>query len=74
MIINLNFVLLHTTSDNQLSLNFFFIIIHMVFNNSSLFMSMSNLIKIYIHFMDMKLYMLIYFFISMLVDKGKIMT
>jgi hypothetical protein len=74
MIINLNFVLLHTTSDNQLSLIFFFLIIHMVFNNSSLFMSMSNLIKIYIHFMDMKLYMLIYFFISMLVDKGKIMT
>jgi hypothetical protein len=34
-------------------------------------MSMSNLIKINIHFMDMKRDMLICFFISMLVDKEK---
>ncbi len=43
----------------------------MVFDNSSLYMSMSNLIQIYINFMDMKRHMLIYFLISMLVDRGK---
>jgi len=43
----------------------------MVFNNSSLFTSMSNLIEINIHFMDMKKHLLIYFFISMLVDMEK---
>jgi hypothetical protein len=41
----------------------------MVSNNSSLFMSMPNLIKNNMHFMDMKIYMLICFFISMLVGK-----
>ncbi len=34
-----------------------------------IFMSMSNLIEINIHFMDMKRHMLICFFISMLVDR-----
>jgi len=33
----------------------------MVFNKSSLFMSISNLIKFFIHFMDMKSHMLIFF-------------
>jgi hypothetical protein len=37
---HLGFVLLHTTNDNQKKILCF----HMVFNNSSLFMSMSNLI------------------------------
>ncbi len=46
---------------------------HTVFNNLSLFMSMPNLIYIYIHFIDMKRHMLICFFIfmSMLVDSEK---
>jgi hypothetical protein len=34
-------------------------------------MSMSNLIQINIHFMDMKRHMLVYFFTSMLVDREK---
>jgi hypothetical protein len=34
-------------------------------------MSMSNLIQINMHFMDMKRHMLIFFFIFMLVDKKK---
>jgi len=34
-------------------------------------MSMSNLIQINIHFMDMKRHMIICFFISMLVDMEK---
>jgi hypothetical protein len=41
------------------------------FNNSSLFMSMSNLISININIMDMKRHMLICHFISMLVNKEK---
>ncbi len=41
----------------------------MVFNNSLLFISMSNLIKINI--MDMKRHILIYFLICMLVSKKK---
>jgi len=48
-----------TTSDDQ---RFFPLCFHMVFNNSSLFMSMSNLIKINIHFMTMKRDMLMFFF------------
>jgi len=46
-LIKLNFTLLHTINDNQLLFN-------MAFNNSSLFISMLNLISINIHFMDMK--------------------
>jgi hypothetical protein len=38
----------------------------MIINNSSLFMSMSNLILININIMDMKRHMLICLFISML--------
>jgi hypothetical protein len=48
-----------------------FLCFHMVFNNSSLFMSMSNLIYINIHFMDMKRRKLIGFFIFMLVEREK---
>jgi hypothetical protein len=44
---------------------------HMVFNDSYLFMSMSNLIYINIYFIDMKIHMLICFLISMLVDREK---
>jgi hypothetical protein len=44
---------------------------HMVFNNSLLFMSMSNLILINLHFMDMEKHVLMFFFIYMLVDKEK---
>jgi hypothetical protein len=40
--INLSFALPCTTNDNQLF--YFFLCFHMVFNYSSLFMSMSNLI------------------------------
>jgi hypothetical protein len=43
----------------------------MVFKNSLLFMSMSNLILINLHFMGMKRHILIYFFICMLVDREK---
>jgi len=42
-------MLLHTTNDNQLFLHS-----HIVSNSSSLFMSMSTLILIYINIMDMK--------------------
>jgi len=47
---------------------FFFLSLcsHMVSDSSSLFMSMSNLIWININFVDMKMHMLICFFISML--------
>jgi hypothetical protein len=41
--INLSFTLLHNTSDDLFFFNFFQCF-HMIFNNSSLFMSMSNLI------------------------------
>jgi hypothetical protein len=44
----------------------------MIINNSSLFMSMSNLISININIMNMKRHMLICFFIFMLVGKEKI--
>jgi len=42
----------------------------MIFNNSSLFMSMSNLIQINVHFMDMKRHVN-FFLISMLMDREK---
>jgi len=41
----------------------------MIINNSSLFMSISNLISINMNTMDMKRHILICLFISMLVDK-----
>jgi hypothetical protein len=44
---------------------------HIIINNSSLFMSMSNLISININIMDMKRHMLICLLISMLVGKEK---
>jgi hypothetical protein len=44
---------------------------HMLFSNSLLFMSMSNLILINILFMDMRRHMLISLFISMLMDREK---
>jgi hypothetical protein len=43
----------------------------MIFNNSSSFMSMSNLIQINIHFMEMKRHMLICFLICILMDREK---
>jgi hypothetical protein len=43
----------------------------MVFNNSLLFMSISNLIPININIMDVKRHKLICIFISMLVGKEK---
>jgi hypothetical protein len=57
-----------TTSDDFS----FLLCSHMITNNSSLFMSMSNLTSINI--MDMKMHMLIYLFISMLVgnERGEI--
>ncbi len=67
-ILNLSFALLRTTSDNQL---YIFLCFQTIFNNSLLFMSMSNLILINIHFVDMERHMLICFFISMLVDREK---
>jgi len=60
-------MLLCTTSDNFLS---YYVPIWLP-NNSSLFMSMSNLILININIKDMKRHMLISLFISMLVDKKK---
>ncbi len=44
---------------------------HIIINNSSLFMSMLNLISININIMDMKMHMLICLFISMLVGKER---
>ncbi len=41
---------------------------HMMINNSSLFMSMSNVISINVNIMDMKMHMLICLLISMLVS------
>jgi hypothetical protein len=49
----------------------FFLCFHMVFNSSSLLMSMSNLIYINLHFMDMKKIHVNFCVISMLVDRGK---
>jgi hypothetical protein len=66
-LIKLNYALLHTINDNQLLLLLF----NMAFNNLSFFISMLNLIWFNLHFMDMKKHMLIYFFISMLVDREK---
>jgi len=66
---NSSFALLHTTSHDQIF--FFPLCFHMVFKNSLLFMSMSNLILINLHFMDMKRHILIFFFICMLVDREK---
>ncbi len=66
---NLRFALLHTTSQDQLF--HFSLCFHMVLNNSLLFMSMSNLILINLHFMDMKRHMLNFFFICMLIDREK---
>jgi hypothetical protein len=43
----------------------------MIIDNSSLFMSMSNLISININMMDMERHMLIDLFISMLVGKER---
>ncbi len=43
----------------------------MIINNSSLFMSMSNLISININIMNMKRHMLICFLIFMLVGKER---
>jgi hypothetical protein len=60
---NLSFALLHTPSHGHFY--FFFLCFHMVFNNSLLFMSMSNLILNNLHFMDMTRHML------MLVDREK---
>jgi hypothetical protein len=68
-LINLGFALLCITSDDQLSL--FFLCFCMVSNNSSLFMSISNLIWININIMDMKKHTLIFLFISMLVGREK---
>jgi hypothetical protein len=47
---------------------------HMIMNNSSLFVSMLNLISMIMNIIDMKRHMLIFLFISMLVHKerGKI--
>jgi hypothetical protein len=67
--INLSFTLLRITNDDQLF--FFFLCFHMVFNNSLLFMSMSNLVLINMHFKDMKIHMLICFFISILANMEK---
>jgi hypothetical protein len=50
---------------------FIFLCLHMIFNNLSFFMSMSNLIQINIHFIDMKRHMLIFFLISMSMDREK---
>jgi hypothetical protein len=47
---------------------YFFLCFHMVFNNSSIFISMSNLVYININFMNMNQHMSICFFISMFVD------
>jgi hypothetical protein len=53
---------MHIINDDQLYILYFiFIFLIMVFNNSSLFMSISYLIQINIHFMDMKRSMLIFF-------------
>ncbi len=43
----------------------------MIINNSSLFMSMSNLISIIITIMDMKMHVLVSIFICMLVGKKR---
>jgi hypothetical protein len=66
MYYNLSFTLLCTVTDIQL-----FKKISYVFNNSSLFMSMLNLILTNTHLMEMIKHMLIYFFIFMLVDREK---
>jgi hypothetical protein len=58
---NLGIVLLHTTNDNQLFFSFS-LCFHMVFDNSSLFMSMPNLIWININIMDMKVHILFFCF------------
>jgi hypothetical protein len=47
----------------------FLLCFHIIINNSSLFMSMSNFLLININIMDMKRHMLVCFFISMLVGK-----
>ncbi len=49
----------------------FLLFSHMIINNLSLFMSMSNSISINISIMDMKRYILICLFISMLVSKER---
>jgi hypothetical protein len=50
---------------------FFLLCSHVIINNSSLFMSMLNLISININIMNMKRHMLICFFIFMLVGKER---
>jgi hypothetical protein len=59
-----SWTLLNFSSQYQLWLVilFYFLCFHMVFNDSSLFMSMSNLILIIIHLMDMKKHLLIIFY------------
>jgi hypothetical protein len=52
-------------------MTFFLLCFHSIINNSSLFMSMLNLISINIHIMGMKRYMLICFVVSMLVGKKR---
>ncbi len=67
---NLGFMLMWTTSDNEL-FKIIFYCFHIVFNSSSLFMSMSNLIWININIMNVKIHTLIFLFISMLVGREK---
>jgi hypothetical protein len=66
---NLSFALLHTTSHDQLF--YFSLMFSYGFQYSMLFMSMSNLVLIDMNFVDIKIEVLIYFFISMLMDWEK---
>jgi hypothetical protein len=57
---NLSFAAVHYQS-HTIHHFIFSLCFHMVFNNSLLFMSVSNLILINLHFMDMKSHILIFF-------------